>query len=127
MESANMGRMPVDRSDVDLQDVLRILREEFGTRHEQAYERGKRDFRDVLSRRLDLPSDEASSLVDDMEEAQVIRFKSAGEASTREPEGPRIGLFDEPGPRQGASAEPSPGGRYWALGDDEDVDLPGAV
>lgn len=110
-----------------LQDLVGALRQEFGTRYDESYERGKHDFRDALVKRLDLERENASSIVDDLEEAQIIRFKSAGDRSSRDADGPRVGLFDAPGPQVGDDQEPEYGGRYWALGADEDLDLPGAT
>lgn len=110
-----------------LQELVGALRQEFGTRYEESYERGKHDFRDALVKRLDLDRDDATSIVDNLEEAQAIRFKSAGARSSREADGPQVGLFDAPGPQVGDNQEPEYGGRYWALGADEDLDLPGAT
>lgn len=110
-----------------LEDLIGALRREFGTRYEESYERGKRDFRDALVKHLGLDQDRASGMIDDLEEAQAIRFKSAGSSSPREGDGPRVGLFDEPGPQVADDRQPNYGGRYWAVGTDEDVDLPGAV
>jgi hypothetical protein len=115
------------RTGYDTEDVVRVLRREFGTRYEQSYEHGKRELRDALVAHLGIDREEAGRIVDDLEAAQTIRFKSAGEASSLDTHVPRVGLFDEPGPAQGERAEPSAGGRYWAIGADEDVDLPGAV
>jgi hypothetical protein len=114
------------RTGHDVEDVVRVLQRQLGTRYEESYEHGKRDMRDALVKHLGLDRDEAGRIVDDLEEAQTIRFKAAGEASSLDTEVPRVGLFDEPGPARGERPEPSAGGRYWAIGSDEDVDLPGS-
>jgi hypothetical protein len=116
-----------DKAGYGAEDVVRVLQRELGTRYEESYEHGKRDMRDALVKHLRLPRDEAERVLDDLEEAQTIRYKSAGESSSLDTSVPRVGLFDSPGPEGGERAEPSAGGRYWAIGDEEDVDLPGAV
>jgi hypothetical protein len=116
-----------DRTGYDAEDVVRVLQRELGTRYEESYEHGKRDMRDALVKHLGLSRDEAGRILDDLEEAQTIRFKSAGESSSLDTLVPRVGLFDAPGPEGGERAEPSAGGRYWAIGNEEDVDLPGSV
>jgi hypothetical protein len=114
------------RTGYDAEDVVRVLQQQLGTRYEESYEHGKRDMRDALVKHLGLHRDEAGRIVDDLEAAQAIRFKSAGESSSLDTEVPRVGLFDEPGPVREERQEPSAGGRYWAIGSDEDVDLPGS-
>ena len=115
-----------DKSNLGAEDVVRVLQQELGPRYEESYEHGKRDMRDILMKRLKLRRDEATSILDDLEEAQTIRFKSAGESSL-DARAPRVGLFDSPGPERGERGEPNAGGRFWAIGDEADVDLPGAV
>jgi hypothetical protein len=111
---------------IGAEDVVRVLRRELGPRYEESYEQGKRDMRDVLVKHLGLDRDEAGRVLDDLEAAQTIRFKSASESSSLDTQVPHVGLFDEPGPDRGERPEPGIGGRYWAIGDEEDVDLPGA-
>jgi hypothetical protein len=115
------------RREYDAEDVVGVLQRELGTRYEESYEHGKRGMREALVRGLGIGQAEAGRIVDDLEEAQTIRFKAAGESSSLDTNVPRVGLFDEPGPPGGARAEPSTAGHYWAIGDDEDIDLPGAV
>ncbi|MGH2350020.1 MAG: hypothetical protein ACRDJN_00200 [Chloroflexota bacterium] len=108
----------------DVEDIVAVLRRRFGDRHQQSYEHGKHDFREALAEHYGMDKDDASHLVEDLEQAQVLRFKSAGDASTRDTSGPRIGLFDEPGPvvdDTGTQATPDYGGRYWAIGREDDV------
>jgi hypothetical protein len=116
-----------ERTVYGAEDAVRVLQRELGTRYEESYEHGKRDMRDVLVKHLGIDGDEAGRVLDDLEEAQTIRFKSAGESSSLDTRVPRVGLFDAPGPEGGERPEPSAGGRYWAIGNEEDVDLPGAV
>jgi hypothetical protein len=108
----------------DAQDVVRALQRAFGTRYEESYEHGKHLFRDALAKDLGLSQSEAMTIVEDLEQSMTIRFKSAGEASTADADGPRVGLFDEPGPPRERGGEPDAGGRYWVIGDDEDLDAP---
>ena len=93
-----------DRTSYDAEDAVRVLQQELGPRFEESYEHGKQVMRDVLVKRLGLPRGDASRVVDELEEAQT----------------------DEPGPPRGDGDAPNPGGRYWAIGDEADVDLPGA-
>jgi hypothetical protein len=103
------------------EDVVAVLQRELGTRYEESYEHGKHEMRDVLVKHMRLPRDEAARVVDELEEAQTIRFKSAGESSSVDTRVPRVGLFDAPGPPPAEGDAPSQGGRYWAIGDEEDV------
>ena len=116
-----------DKSSLGAEDVIRVLQQELGPRYEESYEHGKRDMRDVLVKRLKLRRDEAATILDDLEEAQTIRFKASGESSSWDDQAPRVGLFDSPGPQRGERGESNAGGRYWAIGEEADVDLPGAV
>ena len=100
-----------DRTSYDAEDAVRVLQQELGPRFEESYEHGKQVMRDVLVKRLGLPRGDASRVVDELEEAQTLRFKSAGEASSLDTRVPRVGLLDEPGPPRGDGDAPNPGGR----------------
>ena len=114
-----------DKSNLGAEDVVRVLQQELGPRYEDSYEHGKRDMRDILVKRLKLRRDEAVKILDELEEAQTIRFKAAGESSSLDTLVPRVGLFDSPGPERAERGEAPAGGRYWAIGEEADIDLPG--
>ena len=108
----------------DAEDVVRVLQREFGTQYEESYEHGKHLFRDALAKHLGLSKSEAATIVEDLEQSLTIRFKAAGAESIADADGPRVGLFDQPGPQRETGGEPDPGGRYWTIGNDEDLDAP---
>ncbi|HEX2036370.1 MAG TPA: hypothetical protein VHS99_19475 [Chloroflexota bacterium] len=107
-----------------VEDLLAVLRRQFGDRYERPYELGKREFRDAIADAFRLDKDAAGDLVDSLEASASIRFKSGGDTSTRDPSGPRVGLFDEPRPPVDETGAAEPGGRYWLLGRDDTA--PGA-
>ena len=102
---------------------MAVLRGRFGERYEESYEHGKRVFRDALAAHLDLPAGAAAHLVDELEEAQAIRFHRA--APRQEVEGPRVGLFDEPRTIPAGEPAPESAGQYWQIG--QDAVVPGGL
>jgi hypothetical protein len=99
------------------EDLVAALRAEFGPRHLSAYEQGMDDFVRVLSQRFDLEDGEARRIIEELEQAQVLRFFHA--SAGRNAEGPRVGLFDEPGEMPDGRPEPEPTGRHWQIGRDD--------
>ena len=110
------GRSPGERPSVE--EVLASLRGRFGDWHEESYEHGKRELAEALSEAFELDDDQATRVVDELEQAQVLRYHS-GQAKA-EADGPRVGLFDEPRtvPRGEPVAEPQ--ARGWEIGRDHE-------
>lgn len=110
---AAQGRGPVPKGPT-LRDILESLRSRFGDRYAQSYEHGKHEFRDALAERFGLEQHEAERLVEELEQAQVIRFHR--EPADLEAAGPRLGLFGEPGETAARRPATELAGRYWELG-----------
>ena len=96
------------------EDVLRFLRNRFGDQYPEAYEHGKREFRDAVSREFGLTLGEAHDVVDALERAQRIRFRD--KRGGPDTEGPRLGFFDEPRKPPAGDPVPEYAGHYWEIG-----------
>jgi hypothetical protein len=97
-----------------MEDIVGLLRSKFGMRYEESYEHGLREFEDVVSDHFGMSEGDARKILLEMEQAQVIQFLKA--AAARDSEGPRVGLFDEPGAFPDGRPEPEITGRHWQIG-----------
>jgi hypothetical protein len=107
----------VGASAATTEDVIEALRAAFGPRHEAAYEEGLDDFERVIEERFDVDRGEGRRIAQELEQAQVLRFFHA--SAGRNAEGPRVGLFDEPGEMPNDRPETEPSGRHWLIGRDD--------
>ena len=110
MASANTER----RASPTMEDIVKVLRSRFGMRYEESYEHGLREFEDVVSDHFGMDEGEARRVLQEMEQAQVLQFLKA--TAARDSEGPRVGLFDQPGAFPDGRPEPESTGRHWQIG-----------
>ncbi len=101
-----------------MEEVVQFLKSRFGFRYEESYEHGISEFADALRDQFDLDGDGARRMVQELEQAQVIRYfrPSAGHWS----EAPRVGLFDQPGEVDEQRPEAESTGRHWQIGREGD-------
>lgn len=99
------------------EQIVDVLQSRYGWRYQESYEHGRRQFEETLAERFGLEGVEARRLVDDLEQAQVLRYFKA--AAGRGEEGPRVGLFDEPGDMPADRPETELTGRFWQIGSED--------
>lgn len=110
-----------DRTDTGVptvEDVVQVLREQFGPRYQQSHDHGMREFEQVLKERFDMGTGDARRFLEDLQRANVLRF--IGDADDYAQPAPRIGLFDEPGREPSGGQHREFAGRHWRIGGDQD-------
>jgi hypothetical protein len=96
------------------EDVVQVLVDRFGDEYQDAYEEGKRHFRDAIVDAFGIDRKTASTLVDDLEQSGTIRFHRQGVGG--DVEVPRVGLFDVPETATPDRTDREYAGRYWVIG-----------